>query len=127
MDEEKNILELQAAKDELNKLISYRENLMMIYRELKQSLESLSILSTEDPVLLPIGSGIFLESKIKNKNFVLVGVGSNIFLEMETEKAKEFLKKRIKKVEEEIVEVQTYIQNFQYYILNVLEHIKRKK
>lgn len=125
-EKENNILTLQIAKENLNKLLTYRENLLNYYKEIKLSIDSLENLRDEN-LFLPIGNGIFVECKIPNRNFVIINIGSNVFLEMECKKAKEFLENKIKKLEEEIEEIELYIQNLNNYILNLLKKIKEKE
>lgn len=120
------VINLQMAKEEINKLIAYRESLINYYKNIKSSLESLEFLKEEN-ILLPIGTDIFIESKVVNKDVILIGIGSNIYVEMKINNAKEFLEKKLKKVEEEIEEVNLYIQSLQNYIITLLNEIKRKE
>ncbi|MEM5833928.1 MAG: prefoldin subunit alpha [Candidatus Aenigmatarchaeota archaeon] len=124
--EEKIALNLQIAKEEINKLIVYRESLLSYYRNIKSSLDSLEAIKEEN-VFLPLGNDVFVKSSIIDKNLIIVGIGSNIYIEMEIDKAKELLEKKIKKIEEEIREINMYIQNLQNYILSLLEGIKKKE
>ncbi|MEM5806273.1 MAG: prefoldin subunit alpha [Candidatus Aenigmatarchaeota archaeon] len=124
--EEKIALNLQIAKEEMNKLIVYRESLLSYYRNIKSSLDSLEAIKEEN-VFLPLGNDVFVKSNIIDKNLIIVGIGSNIYIEMEIDKAKELLEKKIKKIEEEIREINMYIQNLQNYILSLLEGIKKKE
>ncbi|MFH7903251.1 MAG: prefoldin subunit alpha [Candidatus Aenigmatarchaeota archaeon] len=124
--EEKIALNLQIAKEEINKLILYRESLLSYYRNIKSSLDSLEAIKEEN-VFLPLGNDVFVKSNIIDKNLIIIGIGSNIYIEMEIDKAKELLEKKIKKIEEEIEEINIYIQNLQNYILSLLEGVKKKE
>lgn len=124
--DENNILNLQIARENLNKLMTYRDNLLNYYKELHLALNSLENLKDEN-VFLPLGSGMFIECKIPNKDFVIINIGSNIFLEVEKNKAKDFLNNKLKKIEKELEEVELYMQNLNNYIFDVLNKIKGKK
>lgn len=126
MENEKSVANLQLAREELNKLLVYRESLINYYKNIKRTLDSLETIR-EDFVLLPIGSDAFVESKIVNKNSVIIGIGSGIFIEMSVENAKNFLNRRISEIEEEIKGVEVYIQSIQKYILELLKESKEKE
>ncbi|MEM5871075.1 MAG: hypothetical protein QXX04_01800, partial [Candidatus Aenigmatarchaeota archaeon] len=70
--EEKIILNLQVAKEEINKLIAYRESLLSYYRNIKSSLDSLEAIKEEN-VFLPLGNDVFVKSNIIDKNLIIVG------------------------------------------------------
>jgi len=127
MDEKdiENIENLELAKEELNKILVYRENLFNYYKMFKNSLESLQALKNNKELFLPLGSDIFVFSEVKDLNSILVNVGSNIFLEMSLEEAEEFLNRRISEIEEEINNVTLYAQSIQNYISELLKTIKK--
>jgi len=123
--DEKDIENLELAKEELNKILVYRENLLNYYKMFKNSLESLQALKNNKDVFLPLGSDIFVFSEVKDLNSILVNVGNNIFLEMSLEEAEEFLNRRISEIEEEINNVTLYAQSIQNYISELLKTIKK--
>lgn len=127
MDEKdiENIENLELAKEELNKILVYRENLLNYYKMFKNSLESLQALKNNKELFLPLGSDIFVVSEVKDLNSILVNVGSNIFLEMSLEEAEEFINRRISEIEEEINNVTLYAQSIQSYISELLKTIKK--
>ena len=123
--DEKDIENLELAKEELNKILVYRENLLNYYKMFKNSLESLQALKNNKDVFLPLGSDIFVFSEVKNLNSILVNVGNNIFLEMSLEEAEEFLNRRIIEIEKEINNVTLYAQSIQNYINELLKTLKK--
>jgi len=123
--DEKDIENLELAKEELNKILVYRENLLNYYKMFKNSLESLQALKNNKDVFLPLGSDIFVFSEVKDLESILVNVGNNIFLEMSLEEAEEFLNRRISEIEEEINNVTLYAQSIQNYISDLLKTIKK--
>jgi len=123
--DEKYIENLELAKEELNKILVYRENLLNYYKMFKNSLESLQALKNNKDVFLPLGSDIFVFSEVKDLNSILVNVGNNIFLEMSLEEAEEFLNRRIIEIEEEINNVTLYAQSIQNYINELLKTLKK--
>jgi len=127
MDEKdiENIENLELAKEELNKILVYRENLLNYYKMFKNSLESLQALKNNKELFLPLGSDIFVFSEVKDLNSILVNVGSNIFLEMNLEEAEEFINRRISEIEEEINNVTLYAQSIQNYISELLKTLKK--
>jgi len=123
--DEKYIESLELAREELNKILVYRENLLNYYKMFKNSLESLQALKNTKELFLPLGSDVFVFSEVKNLNSILVNVGNNIFLEMNLEEAEEFLKRRISEIEEEINNVTLYAQSIQNYINELLRTLKK--
>jgi len=123
--DEKEIENLELAKEELNKVLAYRENLLNYYKMFKNSLESLQILKINKELFLPIGSNLFVFSEIKDLNSILVNVGGNVFLEMNVEEAENFLNKRINEIEKEIENLTLYAQSIQNYINEILQKMKK--
>jgi len=123
--DEKDIENLELAKEELNKILVYRENLLNYYKMFKNSLESLQALKNNKELFLPLGSDIFVFSEVKDLNSILINVGNNIFLEMSLEEAEEFLNRRISEIEEEINNITLYAQTIQNYISELLKTIKK--
>ena len=123
--DEKEIENLELAKEELNKVLAYRENLLNYYKMFKNSLESLQILKSNKELFLPIGSNLFVFSEIKDLNSILVNVGGNVFLEMNVEEAENFLNKRINEIEKEIKNLTLYAQSIQNYINEILQKMKK--
>ncbi|MEM5828278.1 MAG: prefoldin subunit alpha [Candidatus Aenigmatarchaeota archaeon] len=122
---DEEIITYQAVKEELNKFVSYRESLLNYYNTLKNSLESLDAIKQAE-IFLPIGNNIFVRAEVKDFDNLIVGVGSNIFIEMNVNQAKEFLERKIKKLEEEIAEVNFYIRNLQEYLVQIVEKLRKQ-
>lgn len=124
--EREDLVNLRLAREELNKLLAYRETLINYYKSIKMCLDSLETWN-EEFLFLPFGNDAFVKVKIIEKDFVIIGVGGGIFLEMKINEAKDFLNRKMKKIEEEIKEVDIYIQAFQMNIIEILNEAKRKK
>ncbi|MEM5820783.1 MAG: prefoldin subunit alpha [Candidatus Aenigmatarchaeota archaeon] len=122
---DEDIITYQAVKEELSKFVAYRESLLNYYNTLKNSLESLEAIKQSD-IFLPIGNNIFIKAEPKDFDNLIVGIGSNIFLEMNVNQAKEFLERKIKKIEEEITEINMYIRSLQEYLTQIIEKLRRQ-
>ncbi len=71
--------------------------------EMKQTLESLEELKSAEPgteTLIPLGSGSFIRSSLKQNDRVIIGVGSDISIEKDVDEAKAIVDKRVQRMEE---------------------------
>ncbi|RLE96867.1 MAG: prefoldin subunit alpha [Thermoprotei archaeon] len=64
----------------------------------KSALEELEIVEEGEELLVPIGAGVYVRTRISGKNEVLVTIGANILVEKSIEEARKYLDEREQKL-----------------------------
>jgi len=90
--------EMQIYREEAQVLQQQLGNLQLNYASVEiaiQTLENIAKLSPGEQMLLPIGSGAYIKSKVENNELALVDVGAGVIVEKPIPDAVKFLKSRM--------------------------------
>lgn len=87
-------LQISFIEEEIQKI----ENLLLI---IKKTLKSIEKIEKDQNVKFSVNNLVFIDAKILKKEF-LINVGSDVFVEVEKEKIIDFIKKKEKKIEENL-------------------------
>jgi prefoldin alpha subunit len=94
--------QIEQYKEQLNQLdiqSQYLQSAMLDYSKAKITLEKLDKLDKEVDMLVPIGGGTFLDSKVNNSSKVLIDIGMGYVIEKINQDAIKKIDKRIKELE----------------------------
>ena len=78
------------------------ELLTVSLSEMRQTLETLEEIKTTEPgreILMPLGTGSFIKSTLKENDRVMIGVGAGYSIEKNVDEAKAIVDKRIQEVD----------------------------
>ena len=78
------------------------ELLTMTVSEMRQTVETLEELKNAEPgreILLPLGTGSFVKSTLKQNDRVIIGIGAGFSIEKEVDEAKAIVDKRIQETD----------------------------
>jgi prefoldin alpha subunit len=107
MEEKQNELqglttEIEQLQNQANAHNQNLELLTMSVQEMRQTVETLEELKNTElgqEVLLPLGTGSFLRSTLKQNDRVIIGIGSGFSVEKEIDEAKAIVDKRIQETD----------------------------
>ena len=107
-------MEAQAAQQQGASIQNQLNSLGASIIETKATLEALKNLEgvKDKEVILPIGSGVFINASVAGKGKVLVELGANIIAEKPFQEASELLEKRLKNIEEARDKLQAALEGF---------------
>lgn len=94
--------QIEQYKEQLNQLdmqSQYLQSAIMDYSKAKIALEQLEKTDKEVDMLVPIGGGTFLDSKVNNSSKVLVDIGMGYVAEKKNDDAIKKIDERIKELE----------------------------
>lgn len=94
--------QIEQYKEQLNQLdmqSQYLQSAIMDYNKAKIALEQLEKTDKEVDMLVPIGGGTFLDSKVNNSSKVLVDIGMGYVAEKKNDDAIKKINERIKELE----------------------------
>ncbi len=111
-----SVIELEEKQRELRELTSeiellqsqsnvHSQNLELLtvsLSEMRQTLETLEEIKSTEPgreILMPLGTGSFVKSTLKENDKVLIGVGAGFSIEKNIDEAKAIVDKRIQEVD----------------------------
>jgi prefoldin alpha subunit len=89
------------------------ELLTMSLAEMRQTLDALEQLKkteTEREILMPLGTGVFIRSTLKQNDRVIIGVGSSVSIEKNVDEAKAIVDKRIEETDSALKGTQERVQ-----------------
>lgn len=110
--------QIQAMQQEAQKIEEQIIHLERRRAELEIILSSLDEIKNQesDELLIPIGSGLFVEGKITNKTDALINIGSNIVVKKNFDEAKKIINEQIleiNKVKDQLQgELSEFIKSF---------------
>lgn len=67
-------------------------------QELETALTDINLATKKNPMFASLGSGIFLESELKDNNEVLVNIGQNVIVRKSVPEAKKLIKEQIEQL-----------------------------
>jgi len=94
--------EMQLYREEAQVLQQQLGNLQLNYASVEvaiQTLENVAKLSKGDQMLLPVGSGAYIKSKVENNEVALVDVGAGVVVEKPIPDVVKFLKSRMSEMD----------------------------
>ena len=93
--------QMQMLESYLNELTHRESTLMTILREAISAIESIKGLkeNSDSNTLVPLGMGTFAKSKISSNDKIVLNIGSGVAIEKEPNAAINFLELRIKEIE----------------------------
>jgi len=115
--------EMQLYREEAQVLQQQLGNLQLNYASVElaiQTLENIAKLSKGDQMLLPVGSGAYIKSKVEDNEVALVDVGAGVVVEKSIPDAVKFLGTRIndmdstrEKLQKNFVEVSNRLKSLE--------------
>ena len=94
--------EIEALQNQIGVHKQNLELLTMSSAEMRQTLETLEQLKSTEAgreVLIPLGSGSFVKSSLKQNDKVIIGVGSGFSIEKDIDEAKAIVDKRVQETD----------------------------
>ncbi|MCD6095784.1 MAG: prefoldin subunit alpha [Thermoprotei archaeon] len=103
------VLEYQYLRQVLNTISQQLEILNTTRLDLlktKMTLDGISVANKNAEALVPIGAGVHLYVMLRNVERVLLNIGHRYFMEYDIKKAREYIDKRLKEVDETLKKLQ---------------------
>jgi len=103
------VLEYQYLRQVLNTISQQLEVLNTTRLDLlktKMTLDGISVANRNAEALVPIGAGVHLYVMLHNVERVLLDIGHRYFMEYDIKKAREYIDKRLKEVDETLKKLQ---------------------
>ena len=91
---------MEGSADVLNQRLQLLASSISELRLAQRSLRDLKDVESGNPLLVPIGGGVFMGAQLGDISKVVVGVGADISVEMEYEKAVEDIGERLQEMEQ---------------------------
>lgn len=101
---------LQKQMEELQKQAVVLQQKFLELETTGQAVEDMRTLAEQNETLVPLGSGIYIEGRIKNRREVLVDVGAGVVMKKSMDDAMRFLEDKKKEVEQLSGELQSGAQ-----------------
>jgi len=90
---------MEGSVDALNQRLQFLTVSLSELRLAQGSLRDLKGVESGNPLLVPVGAGVFMDAKLGDISKVVVGIGADVSLEMEYEKAVEEIGERLQEME----------------------------
>lgn len=90
------------------------------------SLNKISGIKEDQDALVPIGSGIFLEGKIKAPKDTIITVGANVAVKKSIEDAKELVNRQLEEMKKLIVETEHQMEHLNEHLIGLKKEIESK-
>lgn len=126
MANENYIMQLSMIQEEAKKLEEQLSIITQQTREfemLKESLDNIENIKSEK-FLASLGKGVFVESKVENKEF-FVNVGNNVVLKKNAKETKEIIDKQIKELNNIKNQIEKAIENLNAELQHVIEEAQK--
>ncbi len=91
---------MEGSADVLNQRLQLLASSISELRLAQRSLRDLKDVESGNPLLVPIGGGVFMGAQLGDISKVVVGVGADISVEMDYEKAVEDIGERLQEMEQ---------------------------
>ncbi|WP_290598041.1 MULTISPECIES: prefoldin subunit alpha [unclassified Archaeoglobus] len=118
---------LQGEAETLQRRIVELELMENEYRKTLETLEFFDSIDGEIEALMNLGGGVFAYVDVKNSKKMLVDIGSGVVVEREVKDAIEFVKKKIKKIEENAQNLTTTLQQIIAQASKIQEELAKKE
>ena len=91
---------MEGSVDVLNQRLQLLSSSISELRLAQGSLRDLKGVESGNPLLVPVGGGVFMDAQLGDISKVVVGVGADVSVEMEYKKAVEDIGERLQKMEQ---------------------------
>jgi prefoldin alpha subunit len=91
---------MEGSADVLNQRLQLLASSISELRLAQGSLRDLKDIESGNPLLVPVGGGVFMDAQLGDISKVVVGVGADISVEMDYEKAVEDIGERLQEMEQ---------------------------
>eukprot|EP00775_Hariotina_reticulata_P004344 gene4344-4597_t len=91
-----------------------------------KSVENLAESKTDQPVLLPLTSSLYVKGKLADTEKVLVNIGTDYFVEMSIEKATDYCRRRTLKIQQQQQGLQKVLQQKRSQLMQVTSVMQDK-
>ena len=91
---------MEGSVDVLNQRLQLLTSSISDLRLAQGSLRDLKGVESGNPLLVPVGGGVFMDAQLGDISKVVVGVGADVSVEMEYKKAVEDIGERLQKMEQ---------------------------
>lgn len=118
---------LQEEAEALQRRIVEMEILENEYRKTLETLEFFESIDNGVEALMNLGGGVFAYVDVKNSKKMLVDIGSGVVVEREVGEAIEFIKKRIKRIEENQEKITSMLQQILAQVQKIQQEIAAKQ
>ena len=93
---------LEQKINQVNEQILELEKQSLTFNLLSENLEDIQKTKTGEKIFVPLGSGLFIESQLKDNKEVLINIGSDVFIKKDISEARIFIKEQIGQIESTI-------------------------
>lgn len=131
-EEEQLYTELRLLSDQIKQMQHHLTTLnrqLVDLAQLTETLEGIQSLNKKDTMLVPLGSGIFVEAEIKNVQEVVMGVGANVSVKKPISGAKQIVESQtgeirglIAQLESEMQRASAHYNEVQHHLRSVMQH-----
>ncbi len=118
---------LQGEAEVLQRRIVELELLENEYRKTLETLEFFDSIEGDVEALMNLGGGVFAYVDVKNSKKMLVDIGSGVVVEREVRDAIEFVKNRIKKIEENSKNLTAMLQQVLAQAAKIQEDLSKER
>ena len=101
---------LEQKINQVNEQILELEKQSLTFNLLSENLEDIQKTKTGEKIFVPLGSGLFIESQLKDNKEVLINIGSDIFIKKDISEARVFIKEQIDQIESTIIIIDKTLQ-----------------
>jgi len=91
---------MEGSVDVLNQRLQLLTSSMSELRLAQGSLRDLKGVESGNPLLVPVGGGVFMDAQLGDISKVVVGIGADVSVEMDYEKAVEGIGERLQEMEQ---------------------------
>jgi len=125
-DIQKKLITYQILENKANALMERRQLLITRMLEIDSTLNSVDELekSSEEDILLPIGSSVHIKGGLKKVDRMIVELGANTAIESTVEKTKKILEKRRKIIESGLASLEKELINLNNEIMKLQPEIR---
>ncbi len=118
---------LQSEAEVLQRRIVELELLENEYRKTLETLEFFESIDSDVEALMNLGGGVFAYVDVKSSKKMLVDIGSGVVVEREVKEAIEFVKNRIKKIEENSKNLTAMLQQVLAQAAKIQEELSKER
>jgi len=121
------IIEFETLKEESKQIESQLKSLEARREELDVVSFSMDELKGQSgkEILIPVGSGVFIEGIAKDTAKIFINVGSNIVVPTTLEEAKRIIDEQIEEIDKAKVKLETELKRFIHYMQKIAPEIER--
>lgn len=101
---------LEQKINQVNEQILELEKQSLTFNLLSENLEDIQKTRIGEKIFVPLGSGLFIESQLKDNKRVLINIGSDVFIKKDISEARIFIKEQIDQIESTISVIDKTLQ-----------------